>query len=94
MANDWRTLSESLEYTKQFAKIDDVARLDEVLTGLTWAISRAPEIFEIIHVPEIRLVKSKGLKMNDGTYAVIRIWFKISNPSEIELLAIHRQTVE
>jgi hypothetical protein len=79
-----RTLVESSTYRQQFTQIAEgkPARLDDVLTGLTWSISERPESWPLIPgYRTTRLAKSDGY----GDTAKLRIWFRIVDENQIEL---------
>jgi hypothetical protein len=87
--SQWSSLRESKNYSEQLAKIGDVCRLDDALSGVYWGIARSPSSFPSI-LGDIRIAKIRTLDSPDGPVD-IRIWFVEVSENEIELLAIHAQ---
>ena len=80
-----RTLIESPSYGKMAAALGDARRLDEVLRGVTWSLSENAEAWPIVRgFRTIRLAKTDGY----GDTPRLRIWFRILNDNEVELLGI------
>ena len=44
-----RTLVETDDFTNQLHELGDLARLDDALTGVYWALSTKPEVYDIAH---------------------------------------------
>lgn len=83
-----RTLIESELYSREVARLGDVERLDDALTGVTWAISMMPEEFPILKgIGSLRLAKTERLKKGKSTVQ-LRIWFVIRDTHTVELLGI------
>jgi hypothetical protein len=82
MAGKIRTLIDSKEYAKAFAKIGDAERLDSAIAGLTWAIATNPADFPLVPgVKNIRLAKTDAIK----DLPRLIIWFSVLSPDEILL---------
>ena len=59
------TLIESELYSHQAAQLGDIERIDDALTGVTWAISVMPEEFPPLRgLGQLRVAKSERLKRN------------------------------
>jgi hypothetical protein len=76
----WRTgtmqreLVESSDYTIQLNRLGDLRRLDDALTGVCWALSTNPEVYEVVRgFKDVRLAKTDPL----GGLPALRIWFRI-----------------
>lgn len=90
MANQ-RTLIESLEFSKLLAEIGDIKRLDEVLCGLCWSLSKNPEGWSVVTgFKTIRLAKTDGY----GNTPVLSLWFRIISDNEVLLLAIEQDELD
>ena len=87
-----RTLIESAEYTAQLTALGNPERLDDVLCGVSWALSTNPEIYDIVRgFQDIRLLKTDSFP---GAPA-LRIWFRIDeNGQHVHLEAIEAIEVE
>jgi hypothetical protein len=82
MAGKIRTLIESEEYARAFAKLGDAKRLDEAVNALTWGISIYPAQFPLVNgFKTIRVAKTDAV----GDAPCLIIWFSILNPDEILL---------
>jgi hypothetical protein len=69
-----RTLIESPTYSQQLASLGDPERMDEIVRGVTWALCRNPEIYDVVKgYRDIRLLKTDAYP---GAPA-LRIWFRI-----------------
>lgn len=85
MAGPWnvgpiyRELVESVPYTAQVLALGGFERLDDALTGVCWALSTNPEIFDIVKgFKDIRLIKTDAL----GGLPALRVWFRIDTVTE------------
>jgi hypothetical protein len=82
------TLIESELYSHQAALLGDIERLDDALTGLTWAISIMPEEFPPLRgIGQLRVAKSERLRKGTG-FVQLRVWFAIRDAHHVELLGI------
>jgi len=82
MAGKIRTLIESEEYAKAFAKLGDAKRLDDAVNALTWGISIYPAEFPLVKpFKTIRLAKTYAV----GDAPCLRIWFSVQTPDTILL---------
>lgn len=53
----------------------DIQRLDEALTGVEWALSTNPEVYDVVKgTVSTRLLKTDAL----GGLPPLRIWFRIN----------------
>jgi hypothetical protein len=69
-----REIIESSEFTQQLLTIGDVERLDDALTGVYWALSTNPEVYDVVRgFRDIRLLKTDAI----GDVPALRIWFRI-----------------
>jgi hypothetical protein len=70
----YREVIESATFTTALGELGDIRRLDEVLTGVYWALSTNPEVYEVVKgFQDIRLLKTDPL----GGLPGFRIWFRI-----------------
>lgn len=82
------TLIESELYSHQAAQLGDVERIDDVLMGITWAISIMPEEFPPLRgLGQLRVAKSEKLRKGVG-FVQLRVWFAIRDAHHVELLGI------
>lgn len=82
------TLIESELYSHQVALLGDIERMDDALTGITWAISRMPEEFQPLRgLGQLRVAKSERLRKGSG-FVQLRVWFAIRDTHHVELLGI------
>jgi hypothetical protein len=82
------TLIESELYSHQAALLGDIERLDDALTGVTWAISILPEEFPPLRgLGQLRVAKSERLRKGTG-FVQIRVWFAIRDTHHVELPGI------
>lgn len=84
-----RTLIHSELFWHQYSQLGEVKILDNVLTGITWALANRPEKYPIVEgTTLLRLAKSRDTKWGDDKISAFRIWFKIQDENCVELLAI------
>jgi hypothetical protein len=89
---NYRTLIHSHDYQHVYDELEKEPRIEEVIRGLTWGISENGEEFDLIPTqPGVRMAKSDSVVTNVGTLPVIRIFFRILDDHQIELLAMHKQ---
>jgi hypothetical protein len=83
-----RTVVEDELYKKQLEALGDVKRLDQVLSGLIWALSSKPdELSDVIPgTQRLRVAKSDGY----GRTPKLRIWYVIESTEEVRLLSIEQ----
>jgi hypothetical protein len=78
-----RSILESHRYTAQLQKLGSVERLDSVLCGVLWSIWCNAESWPLVPgFRGIRLAKTDGY----GSTARLRVWFRILDDDEAELL--------
>jgi hypothetical protein len=87
-----RTIIESEAYRRQFETLGDAARLDDILTGVTWALSTNPEVYEVVKgLKDIRLLKTDAFP----DAPPLRIWFRIDEGGQhVHLEAIEAMEIE
>lgn len=69
-----RTIIESDIYKQGLAALGSPERLDDALTGVYWALSTNPEVYEVVKgFRDIRLLKTDAL----GGLPELRIWFRV-----------------
>jgi len=82
-----RTLIESPTFASQLAAIGDAERMDDVLRGVTTALSTKPDVYDIVSgMRDIRLLKTRRFP---GAPA-LRIWFRIDEDGQ----HVHLEAVE
>ncbi len=82
------TLIESELYSHQAAQLGDIERIDDALTGVTWAISIMPEEFPPLRgLGQLRVAKSERLRKRTG-FVQLRVWFAIRDAHHVELLGV------
>ncbi|WP_395751268.1 hypothetical protein [Prosthecobacter sp.] len=90
--SDLFTLRESDLYAWQASKLGPTEKMDEVLSGLLWAIARLADDFPIVPGTErLRVAESTRFLHDDGTPLRVRIWFVVVSESEVELLSIEAE---
>ena len=79
-------LVESKDYHNELGKIGDYKRLDDVLRGVTWALSNNPKVYRVVEgMKVVRLLKTGPF----GDLPELMIWFWIDEVNErVELLMI------
>lgn len=86
------TLRESEFYSWQFGRLGASERMDDVLSGLLWAIARLADDFPLVPETEkLRVAESTRFLHDDGTPMRVRIWFVVSTEAEVDLLAIEAE---
>ncbi|HVX91307.1 MAG TPA: hypothetical protein VHC20_06855 [Candidatus Paceibacterota bacterium] len=82
-----RELIESHQFTQNLAAIGDAERMDDVLTGVKWALASNPEAYDVVRgLVDIRLVKTRPFP---GA-PMLRIWFRIDEDGH----HVHLEDVE
>jgi hypothetical protein len=82
------TLVESELYSHQVAQLGDIERIDDALTGVTWAISMMPEDFPPLRgLGRLRVAKTERLRKG-SSFVQLRVWFAIRDSDHVELLGI------
>ena len=77
-----RTLVHTDNYQRQCEQLGGYARMDQVHTGIEWAICSRPEVYAIIDgTKDIRLLK---------TISGLGVWFRIIDDEQVELLHIEK----
>jgi hypothetical protein len=78
-----RTLIHEPTYVAALEQLDsDLKRLDDALTGVEWALSTNPEVYDIVKgTRDTRLLKTKAL----GGLPPLRVWFRIDETSHVHL---------
>ncbi|WP_395741400.1 hypothetical protein [Prosthecobacter sp.] len=90
--SDLFTLRESDLYAWQASKLGPTEKMDEVLSGLLWAIARLADDFPVVPGTErLRVAESTRFLHDDGTPLRVRIWFVVVSESEVELLSIEAE---
>jgi len=79
-----REIVESSAFSSALRSMGNVRRLDEVLVGVHWAVSRNPEAFDIVPgMADVRLIKTAPSDDLPG----LSIWFRLLRPGgPVELL--------
>ena len=77
-----RTLVETDDFTNQLHELGDLERLDDALTGVYWALSTKPEVYDPVH-RDIRVLKTDPL----GELPALSIRFRIRDDT-VELLHV------
>ena len=86
------TLRESEYYSWQAARLGASERMDDVLSGLHWAIARLADDFPLVPgTGHLRVAESTRFLHDDGTPLRVRIWFVVSTENEVDLLAIEAE---
>lgn len=86
------TLRESDLYAWQVSKLGPTERMDDVLSGLIWAIARLADDFPIVPgTQRLRVAESTRFLREDGTPLRVRIWFVVVSESEVELLSVEAE---
>jgi hypothetical protein len=86
------TLRESDLYAWQLFKLGPTERMDDVLSGLVWAIARLADDFPIVPGTErLRVAESTQFLHQDGRPLRVRIWFVVVSESEVELLSVEAE---
>ena len=78
-----RTIIESENFTNQLQELGNLARLDDALTGVCWALSTKPEVYDKVF-RDIRLLKTDPL----GELPALSVRFKIRDKDSVELLHV------
>ncbi len=82
-----RTLIESDRYREQLAALGDARRMDDLLRGVTWALSVNPEVYAVVKgMKDIRLIKTDEFP---GAPA-LRVWFRIDEDGQ----HVHLEEIE
>ncbi len=90
--SDLFTLRESEFYSWQVSKLGTAERMDEVLSGLLWAIARLADDFPLVPGTErLRVAESTRFLNDDGTPLRVRLWFVVATEHEVDLLAIEAE---
>ena len=90
--SDLFTLRESEFYSWQMSRLGDCERMDDVLSGLLWAIARLADDFPLVPGTEkLRVAESTRFLHDDGTPMRVRIWFVVTSNDEVDLLAIEAE---
>lgn len=90
--SDLFTLRESELYAWQVSKLGTTEKMDDVLSGLLWAIARLADDFPIVPGTErLRVAESTRFLREDGTPLRVRIWFVAASASEVDLLSIEAE---
>lgn len=86
------TLRESDLYSWQVSKMGASERMDEVLSGLLWAIARLADDFPVVPgTQRLRVAESTRFLHDDGTPLRVRIWFVVASENEVDLLSIEAE---
>lgn len=86
------TLRESDLYSWQASQLGPTERMDDMLSGLLWAISRLADDFPVVPgTQRLRVAESTRFLHDDGTPLRVRIWFVVVSESEVELLSIEAE---
>lgn len=90
--SDLFTLRESELYAWQVSKLGPTEKMDDVLSGLLWAVARLADDFPIVPGTErLRVAESTRFLHEDGTPLRVRIWFVVTSPHDVELLSIEAE---
>jgi len=90
--SDLFTLRESELYAWQVSKLGATEKMDEVLSGLLWAVARLADDFPIVPGTErLRVAESTRFLHDDGTPLRVRIWFVIASANVVDLLSIEAE---
>lgn len=74
-----RELVESEAYTNALAGLGPMERIDDALTGVYWALSTNPEVYDVVRgFRDMRLLKTDAL----GGLPAFRIWFRIDEDGQ------------
>lgn len=77
-----RTLIHTDNYEQQCEQLGGYTRMEQVHAGIEWAISKRPEVYDVIDGTEdIRLLK---------TISGLGVWFRIIDDETVELLHIEK----
>ncbi len=70
-----RTLIHEVTYTAALRELGtDIRRIDDALTGVEWALSTNPEVYDVVKgTQDTRLLKTDAL----GGLPPLRVWFRI-----------------
>ena len=78
-----RTLRESELFSDQLLTLGEPDRIDDALTGVYWALSTKPEVYDYVF-RDIRLLKTEPL----GGLPALSVRFRIVDDNTVELLHI------
>lgn len=68
------TIVEEHEFTNQLRELGNLERIDDLLTGVYWALSTNPEVYGVLRgFKDVRLLKTDPL----AALPAFRIWFRI-----------------
>ena len=66
--------------------------MDDVLSGLNWAVARLADDFPIVPgTQRLRVAESTRFLHEDGTPLRVRIWFVVVSEHEVELLSVEAE---
>lgn len=84
-----RTVWESAEFTKQCEVLGGAYRLDDALRGFNWILSTQPELYPVLPgLKTTRLVTTDSFIGLAGTSPRLRVYFRILNDNDVEMLWI------
>jgi hypothetical protein len=91
--NVLRTLVESPQYSEQLAgfgnALGGVSRIDDALRGVTYALSRRPEVYDVLPgFRELRWAPTDRFEGPEGVVPELTVLFTIPNEHEVHLLWI------
>lgn len=85
----YRTLIESEEFSEQCRAFGGTYRIEQALAAVTWVLSARPEAYPVISgLKTTRLVTTDRFTDSEGTIPRLRVYFKVLNEDEVELLWI------
>jgi len=89
-------LVESHEYSADLGGFNDIKQLDDVLLGISWAISKKPSVFDVVfkhpEYGDMFLAKSEPIKWGDRN-VVARVWFTIRDDDHVDLRRLNMRDV-
>ena len=86
------TLRESALFTWKASQLGSSQKMDDLLSGLLWAIARLADDFPLVEGTEhLRVAESKRFIREDGTPVRLRLWFALTSESEVDLLTIEAE---
>jgi hypothetical protein len=91
----FRTCVHSELYSFQAKDFQKIPRIDEVFRAIEWAVSTKPEQFAVVvGTASLRILLTEGLEGADVTIPCLRVAFTITDPNQVELLAIGKIPTE
>jgi hypothetical protein len=67
----------------------DAPTLDDIISGIKWALSHNPQVFPLAHDHAgLRVVKTNRVDRGLASVPMLRIWFRICDGNAVELLKV------